>query len=117
MAMKVGLGLALALLAMPVFARDNGQWGHDPATSEWFKSLRSPTGFPCCDYSDGTRLEDPGDYVRNNDGSYEVRIGPEWFHVEEYKVIKGTNRVGYAIIWRSPTAHDNIYCFLPGSGT
>ena len=50
----VGIGVTGRALAV-----DNGQWGHDPATSEWFRNLRNPAGGLCCDYVDGARIEDP----------------------------------------------------------
>lgn len=108
--------LMIMVMVAASLARDNGQWGHDEETSQWFKSLKNEKGMPCCDYVDGFRIEDPGDYRRNDDGSYEVTIGKDTIHVTPDKVLKGTNRVGYAIIWRSP-ANGSVYCFLPGSGT
>lgn len=102
-------------LAPLAYARDNGQWGHDPATSQWFKSLKNGNGTPCCDYADGTRIEDPGDYKRNDDGSYEVSVDGKWFHIDQSRVVPATNRVGYAILWRMPSEPHTIWCFLPGS--
>ena len=108
------LALVCVFVPMPALAIDNGQWGHDPATSEWFKSLKNDKGMPCCDYVDGFRIEDPGNYQRNEDGSFDVRVGNDTIHVSPDKVLKGTNRVGYAILWRSP-ANGSVYCFLPGT--
>ena len=97
------------ILAFPAIAAD---WGHDDATSTWFRSLHDSRGFPCCDYVDGTRVEDPDDYTRNEDGSYDVRVAGDVIHVPEFKVLQGSNRVGYAILWHHGA---NAYCFLPGS--
>ena len=111
--------LVVALVVCSVgFALAQGpadKWGHDPATSEWFRGLHSPQGFPCCDYVDGTRVDDPN-YRENDDGSYDVTVGAETVHVPAEKVVAGTNKVGYAILWRSP-AGGAVYCFLPGART
>ena len=106
--------ILLAFVSVAV-AKDNGQWGQDPETSQWFRGLKNSNGTPCCDYADGTRLEDPGDYTQNDDGSYEVKIEGEWLHVDASRVLRGTNRVGYAIIWRMPGPPHTIWCFLPGT--
>ena len=95
-------------------AGDSSKWGHDPDTSNWFKSLKNGNGTPCCDYADGTRLEDPGDYKRNDDGSYEVNVDGQWLHVEKERVLQGSNRVGYAILWRMVGPPHTVWCFLPG---
>jgi hypothetical protein len=106
--------VALAAMSAPGFAAGPSEkWGHDPDTSEWFKSLKNPQGFPCCDYTDGTRIEDP-DYRENDDGSYEVFAHAQWVHVDKEKIVTGTNRVGYAILWWSNAA-PLPYCFLPGA--
>lgn len=94
-------------------AGSSEKWGHDPATSQWFRNLRSPRGFPCCDYADGTRIEDP-DYMENDDGSYEVNARGGWVHIDKERVVDGTNRVGYAILWWG-MGSPQPYCFLPGS--
>lgn len=110
-----GFGLLL-LTRMAHAAGPSSKWGHDEATSEWFRNLHSPQGFPCCDYADGTRIEDPGDYHENNDGSYDVKVGTEWVHVPKERVVTVPNRVGYAILWMSPDTM-NVFCFMPGART
>lgn len=106
------LALSILSLAASALARDNGQWGHDESTSLWFKSLRDNHGVSCCDYADGTRIEDPGNYRENDDHSFDIDLGSETIHVPPEKVLKGSNRVGYAILWRLSTG--TITCFLPG---
>jgi hypothetical protein len=91
----------------------DGAWGHDEATSAWFKSLRSPNGIPCCDYVDGVRLEDP-EWRENDDGSFDVLARGKWNHVDAEHIVKATNRVGYAILWW-PNGMDHPSCFLPGA--
>ena len=80
-----------------VFAKDGRDWGHDPATSQWFKSLRNSQGLSCCDTVDGVRLEAP-EWKENPDGTYEVFARGEWHTVDKDRVLTATNRVGYAIL-------------------
>jgi hypothetical protein len=110
--------LAAATLAITVFldgayAFDSEKWGHDAATSEWFRSLRAPNGIPCCDYADGVRIEDP-DWRENQDGSYAVFAKGQWHAIDKDHIITATNRVGYAIVWW-PEHWDHPSCFLPGA--
>ena len=107
--------LILFMFTVPALSKDNGQWNLDPETSQWFRSLKNGNGTPCCDMTDGSRIEDPGDYIANDDGSYEVKVEGEWQHVEANRVLKGSNRVGYAILWRMPGPPHTIWCFLPPS--
>ncbi len=111
----VAIAMLLLVLGMRAHAAGDAQkWGHDSETSDWFRNLHNPGGFPCCDYADGNRIEDP-DYSENEDGSYEVNVaGRGSVHVPKEKVVTATNRVGYAIIWWNPSAPDP-YCFLPGA--
>jgi hypothetical protein len=105
----------IVFLAPLAYGRDNGQWGHDPATSQWFKSLKNGNGTPCCDYADGTRIEAP-DYKENVDGSYEVNSDGVWHHIDQSRVVRPAERkVSYAILWRMPSEPRTIWCFLPGS--
>jgi len=98
---------------IPAYARDTGRWGHDPVTSEWFKSLRSAAGTPCCDYADGVRLEDP-EWRENDDGTFDVFARGAWWKMQPDQLVKATNRVGYAILWW-PVNWAAPSCFLPGS--
>lgn len=107
----------VAALLIPLhgdaFAFDSSKWGHDEATSEWFKSLRAPTGIPCCDYADGVRLEDP-EWKENDDGSYSVFAKDAWHTIDKDHIVTAPNRVGYAILWW-PEHWDHPSCFLPGA--
>lgn len=95
-------------------AVDGPKWANqDPATRDWFRNLHSPSGFPCCDYVDGNRVDDP-DYMENPDGSYDVTVNGKTFHVPVEKVVTATNRIGYAIFWGKPEL-DAVYCFMPGA--
>ena len=94
-------------------AGDADKWGHDSATSEWFRGLKNSQGVLCCDYTDGTRIEDP-DYRENDDGSYEVTVGGVEIHVPVDRLVNASNRVGYATLWRDPR-NGLLYCFMPGA--
>lgn len=104
----VTLGRRFILAAGPA-----DKWRHDPATQEWFKSLQNGYGTSCCDYADGSRVEDP-DWRQNDDGSYSVVWKGQWIKLDPKRVLQGTNRVGYAILWGNPSV-DQPYCFLPGA--
>src|SRR5580700_11178651 len=107
------LSLAMYSCAVPhAHAFDSPKWGHDAATSEWFRSLKNSRGESCCDYDDGVRLEDP-EWRELEDHSFEVFSRGKWNKIPPNKVLKGTNKVGYAILWW-PKAWDNPTCFLPG---
>lgn len=114
----IAIAWAIAILLLvfmwSAFALDSPKWGHDAETSQWFKSLKNSSGTLCCDYVDGTRIEDPEDYTRNDDGSYDVKIEGKMLHVTPDRVLKGSNRVGYAIIWIQK-GQGNVWCFLPGA--
>jgi hypothetical protein len=58
------------------------------------------------------RLEDP-EWRELEDHSFEVFSRGKWNKIPPNKVLKGTNKVGYAILWW-PKAWDNPTCFLPG---
>lgn len=95
-------------------AIDGPKWANQsPELRDWFNSLRSPNGFPCCSFADGTKVDDP-DYRENPDGSYEVNVNSMWVHVDKDKVLEGTNKIGYAVFWGHPE-RDLIYCFMPGA--
>ncbi len=119
---RVALVAALLILAAAAFAafafldgayaRDTGQWGHSKEISDWFKSLRNGNGHSCCDSVDGTRVDGP-DWEELDDGSARVFAKGEWHVIPPEKVLKGTNRVGYPILWW-PEHWPEPSCFLPG---
>jgi hypothetical protein len=113
MSLMGALSLAMYSCLVPrAHAFDSSKWGHDAATSEWFRSLKNSRGESCCDYDDGVRLEDP-EWRELEDHSFEVFSRGKWNKIPPNRVLKGTNRVGYAILWW-PKAWDNPTCFLPG---
>lgn len=105
--------LVAVFLCAPALAFDSEKWGHDAATSQWFKSLRAPTGIPCCDYADGVRLEDP-EWRESQDGTYSVFAKGKWWAIDKDHIVTAPNRVGYAILWW-PEHWDHPSCFLPGA--
>ena len=111
--------LALILLHFLVWspaaalAFDSEKWGADAATRQWFKSLRNGNGLSCCDYVDGVRIDDP-DWRELTDGGAEVFAKGTWHVIPPEKVLKGTNRVGYPILWW-PEHWPEPSCFLPGA--
>lgn len=111
---------ALALASNLIPITDNGQWNNlDPQTREWFRSVRSPHGVPCCDIADGHRT----DYDIRGDGYWipnPLKPGKDnWIHVpSEAVVYNAGNPVGEAVVWYVPQGDDTYYirCFVPGGG-
>jgi hypothetical protein len=90
-----------------------------PTIREWFKSMVSPSGKPCCSYADGHRTEFE---IRGNE--YWVPINEVWSPVPSQAVLvdKG-NPFAEAVVWYSPIIENKkwsgryeIICFVPGSG-
>lgn len=104
---------ASGVIMMGAYAIDRGQWGHDPATSEWFRSLKNGHGTSCCDTTDGVRIDDP-DWRENDDGTYSVFARGAWRTIDRDHVVTATNRVGYAVLWW-PEHWNYPSCFLPGA--
>jgi hypothetical protein len=113
LSLMFGLLCLCAALGVALAAGPSEKWGHDEDTSAWFRSLHNSYGTSCCDYVDGMRIDDV-DYVENPDGSYEVHARDQWKHIEKERVLHGTNKVGYAILWWG-RGNDTPYCFLPGA--
>lgn len=112
----MGLRYALAALVLctPALAHDNGQFKDvPPAIREWFKSVKSQMGIPCCDIADGHRTEYD---MREN--KYWVPINGQWVEVPPDAVLKDVgNPVGDAVVWYS-IFNDSVIirCFVPGGG-
>lgn len=116
--------LAAVLVPGSVIAREHfaGEFDNIPeATQNWFKSVRSPHGVPCCDIADGHHTT----WRATSTGGYEVPIGeepdgsPHWVPVPpEAVVYSAGNPTGDAIVWyvqQSPTSF-YVRCFVPGGG-
>ena len=114
--MKYAITTALVLFSIePALAFDSQKWAQvDDGTREWFRGLHNEYGTSCCDVSDGSRVDDVDWRGTNGDGSYDVNYDGMWHNVEHQRILKGRNRLGYAIIWRNPSV-EQPYCFLPGT--
>jgi hypothetical protein len=102
---------ALLVLASTAYAVDRGQFDNVPDDIRaWFKGVRSPSGMPCCDISDGHRT----DYdVRQ--GSYWVPIDGEWVQIPDKAIVRnGGNPIGEAVVWYIRYRGEIIIsCFVP----
>lgn len=124
----VGLALALAiLLSSSLIARSAwqnvaGEWEPyrlNESQHRWFKSIKSPTGIPCCDISDGH----PTEMQRRDDGIYipdpiHLDEPRQWIKVPDAAVVKGAiNPIGVATVWWVQESADAIHirCFVRDS--
>lgn len=118
------VGLAVILAAVMVgaaMAMDRDELRNvPPHIRQWFESMRSPIGKPCCSYADGHRTEYD---MREN--KYWVPINQVWMPVPPDAVIndKG-NPFAEAVVWYNPVYIDgqptggyDIICFVPGGGS
>src|SRR5258708_22838649 len=102
---------ALILVTGTARAVDHGQFENVPDDIRaWFKGVRSPTGVPCCDISDGHRTEYD---VRQ--GAYWVPINGLWWRVPERAIIRNArNPLCEAVLWDFRLRRNiEIRCFLP----
>jgi hypothetical protein len=109
-------GVISLVCVTQVNAFDSGQYQNlDPKIRDWFKSVRSKNGVPCCDIADGHRTTWRG----TSEGGYEVPIAGEWRKVPpEAIVLNAGNPTGEAIVWYVRQG-ENVYlirCFVPGGG-
>jgi len=84
---------ALWFTSWPAHSRPGPQWAQvDEGTRDWFRSLHSATGFPCCDYADGSRLEDPewrqDDSLPDGQPTYSVFLDGQWYSIPAEKVVR-----------------------------
>lgn len=106
--------LLLLLAPLGAYARNDGQWVLSDDLRDWIRGLSNQKGSNCCDFADGARVEDPDWEHQGED--YRVKLAGEWLPVPPDAVIRGTNRIGYAIVWRYTDRQGiHIRCFLPGS--
>jgi hypothetical protein len=118
-------------IVWPTFAADRGQIPPNVPDNvrAWFRSVKSPTGVPCCDIADGHRTT----WRAGPDGGYEVPINgeeeppgtePHWIPVPPEAIIRNAgNPVGEAIVWYrdyGPNVVDPnrfyVRCFVPDGG-
>ena len=111
-----------AVISTAAAAFDRGQWNDVPDhVRSWFKSLRNPAGFLCCDVADGHRtdwdLRSAGYFIPNP-----IDPAGAWIQVPPGAVLHNAgNPVGEAIVWWTAIGSDEgqsifIRCFVPGDG-
>lgn len=119
MLIRLILAGALALASLThAAARDTGEFPDaSPSVRQWFKSLHSPKGVPCCDTADGHRAI----YRPTASGGLEVLIERKWWPVPPEAMILGVpNPTGEALVWYQyigeELAHTyKIRCFILGT--
>jgi len=116
-AIATALLIALCIcIATHGFGFDKPEYQNiDPKVRDWFKSIHSPKGVPCCDIADGHRTTWRG----TSEGGYEVPIADEWRKVPpEAIVYNAGNPTGEAIVWYVKQGENtyHIRCFVPGGG-
>jgi hypothetical protein len=118
----VALCVILAAIAWVSLAHGRelvpGQYAQVPeAIQQWYKSVRSPNGVPCCDIADGHKTE----YRVEADGIYWVPIEGNWLPVPRESVVyTAGNPEDSAVVWyiKQGGAGDSwhIRCFVPNGG-
>ena len=107
--------LISVISSVQALARDDGRYAQSPL-KQWFNSLKSKNGVPCCDPADGQRLEDVD--WEAVDGHFRVRIKGEWIDVPPEAVLEQPNLAGPAIVWPVLEAGRlRVRCFIPGAGS
>lgn len=122
---KALLACVLATLAIVVIILSiNAAFGMDdgtrfenvpPQIRNWFRSIQSPQGVPCCDIADGHRTA----WKADEDGTYWALIDSEYVKVPKETVILGAhNPTGESIVWytKYPDGQVFIRCFVPADG-
>lgn len=83
----------------------------DSAIAAWFEGLRAPSGAFCCAEADGHILADE-DWRTRGDG-YEFRALGRWYPVPPAAVLAHVaNPTGGAVVFFTPDAPWNVYCFV-----
>jgi hypothetical protein len=93
-----------------------------PEIKAWIETLTDQRGIGCCATADGLRLREIAWDITAN--SYRVKVGTQWLFVPDEAVIKGPNRLGYAVAWleydwdiNSGEMTLSVRCFLPGAAS
>lgn len=100
-----------------------GQYAQvNPDIKRWIEGLTDSQGRGCCATADGMPLEEV-DWDTEGD-NYRVRLKDgKWHKVPDGAVIKGPNRIGYAIVWgywinEGTDSEQFVFrCFIKGAGT
>jgi hypothetical protein len=93
-----------------------------PEIKVWIEALTDQYGIGCCATADGFR---PREIAWNiTASSYRVKVGTQWLDVPDEAVVKGPNRLGYAVAWleydwdiNTGEMTPSIRCFLPGAAS
>jgi hypothetical protein len=112
---RLALVVPLIVVAVTANAFDRGQYENVPEhIRNWFKSVRSPAGIPCCDVSDGHRTE-----YDVREGNYWVPIEGTWWQVPDKAIIRDTgNPLGEAVVWYvALRGNVEIRCFVPADAS
>ncbi len=119
--------IALAICVIIAFAATsegragNGRYANvAKGISGWVELLTDTNGIGCCATADGLRPQSiDWDIVANR---YRVKVGGRWIGVPDSAVVKGPNRLGYAVAWLEydwdiDTGEMTmlVRCFLPGA--
>jgi len=90
-----------------------------PEIERWIKALTDQYGIGCCATADGLKPQAIGWDI--TEGAYRVKVGKHWLFVPDEAVVKGPNRLGYAVVWLENdwdigTGEKTTFvrCFLPG---
>ncbi len=90
-----------------------GQYAqYTPQERDWFKSVRSPSGVPCCNIADGHLTS----WTQSPNGQYIVPINGNQVPVPPEAVVRTANPLDNAIVWYVAVGNDIfIRCFVPSS--
>jgi hypothetical protein len=109
--------IAIMALVPAADARDTGQYAQVlPEIRKWVEGLKDDEGHSCCATADGFRPDQVEWDMKG--GRYRVQIRGAWYDVPVGAIIKGPNRLGFAMVWYTVTDDGStaIRCFLPGDG-
>lgn len=120
-ARRTGL-VALWLVLFIAISQASGTAKHrqvSPEIERWIKALADQNGIGCCATADGLKPQKISWDIA--EGAYRVKVGKQWLFVPDEAVVKGPNRLGYAVVWLESdwdigTGEKTTFvrCFLPG---
>jgi len=93
-----------------------------PEIRGWIEALTDRAGIGCCAIADGSRPEEVTWDIAGS--SYRVKVDDQWLFVPEEAIVRGPNRLGYAVVWLeyegdifSGEITPLVRCFLPGAAS
>jgi hypothetical protein len=120
LAVVTALFLCLPLATSQARDTDHGQVRSE--IEAWIETLTDQHGVGCCATADGLRPREIAWDITAS--SYRVKVGTQWLFVPDEAVIKGPNRLGYAVAWLeydwdidSGAKTISVRCFLPGAAS